>query len=59
MLKICGDSIYEPLETIFGQALTRVFPSEWKKRNIVPVHKKVTSKKYQKSLSSFSPSDLW
>ena len=59
MLKICGDSIYEPLETIFGQALTRVFPSEWKKRNIVPVHKKVTSKKYQKLLSSFSPSDLW
>ena len=41
MLKICGDSIYEPLETIFRQALlTGVFPSEWKKGNIVPVHKK-------------------
>ena len=41
MLKICGDSIYEPLEIIFRQALlTGVFPSEWKKGNIVPVHKK-------------------
>ena len=41
MLKICGDSIDEPLEIIFRQALlTGVFPSEWKKGNIVPVHKK-------------------
>ena len=41
MLKICGDSIYEPLEIIFRQALlTAVFSSEWKKGNIVPVHKK-------------------
>ena len=41
MLKICGDSIYEPLEIIFRQApLTDIFPSEWKKGNIVPVHKK-------------------
>ena len=41
MLKICGDSIYEPLETIFRQALlTGAFPSEWKKGNIVAVHKK-------------------
>ena len=41
MLKICGDSIYEPLEIIFRQALlTGAFPSEWKKGNIVAVHKK-------------------
>ena len=34
ILKICGDSIYEPLEIIFRQALlTGVFPSEWKKGN--------------------------
>ena len=45
MFKICGDSIYEPLEIIFRQALlTGVFPSEWKKGKIIPVHKKVTSK---------------
>ena len=41
MLKICGDSTYKPLEIIFRQALlTCVFPSEWKKGNIVPVHNK-------------------
>ena len=41
MLRICGDSIYEPLEIILRQALlTGTFPSEWKKGNIVPVHKK-------------------
>ena len=41
MLKICGDSICVPLEMIFKQAvLTGVFPSEWKKGNIVPIHKK-------------------
>ena len=41
MLKICGDSICVPLEMIFKQALlTSVFPSEWKKGYIVPLHKK-------------------
>ena len=41
MLKIWGDSICVPLEMIFKQAvLTGVFPSEWKKGNIVPIHKK-------------------
>ena len=45
MLKICGESIYKPLELIFRQVfLTGVLPSEWKKGNIAPVHKKVTSK---------------
>ena len=44
MLKICSDSICLPSE-IFKQALlTGLFPSEWKKRNIVPIHKKVTNK---------------
>ena len=37
MLKICGSSIYKPLEMIFKQCIeTSVFPSEWKKANIVP-----------------------
>ena len=41
MLKVCGHSIYKPLEIIFNQCLeTGVFPSEWKKGNIVPIHKK-------------------
>ena len=41
MLKICGSFIYGPLELIFKEALsTGLFPSHWKKRNIVPIHKK-------------------
>ena len=41
MLKICGDTICKPLGLIFKQALTtNVFPSEWKKGNIVPCYKK-------------------
>ena len=41
MVKVCGPSIYKPLEIIFNQSLeTGVFPSEWKKGNIVPIHKK-------------------
>ena len=38
MLKICGSTIYRPLEIIFKEALsTGLFPSEWKKGNIVPI----------------------
>ena len=41
MLKICGPSIYKPLEMIFKQCIEAgFFPSEWKKVNIVPIHKK-------------------
>ena len=41
MLKVCGPSNYKPVEIIFNQCLeTGVFPSEWEKGNIVPVHKK-------------------
>ena len=41
MLKVRGPSIYKPLEIIFNQCLeTGVFPSEWRKGNIVPIHKK-------------------
>ena len=41
MLKIYGFSIYKSLEMIFKQCIgTGVFSSEWKKANIVPIHKK-------------------
>ena len=41
MLKICGSSIYGPLELIFKETLsTGLFPSNWEKGNIVPIHKK-------------------
>ena len=41
MLKICGESIHKPLESIFRASLNdEGFPSEWKKANVVPIHKK-------------------
>ena len=45
MLKICGDSICKPLNIIYKTCLrTGKFPLEWKKANIVPIHKKGESK---------------
>ena len=41
MLKMCGESIHKPLEYIFQASLNdERFPSEWKKANVVPIHKK-------------------
>ena len=41
MLKICGDSICRPLSIIFKTCLrTGIFPLEWEKASIVPIHKK-------------------
>ena len=38
---MCGSSIYKPLEIIFKQCIdTGVFPFEWEKGNIVPIHEK-------------------
>ena len=55
MLKICGDIICKPLELIFKQALTTdVFPSEWKKGNIVPCYKKDN----KQNLKNYRPASL-
>ena len=41
MIKICDTSIVEPLCLIFEKCLeTGIYPSMWKKANIIPVHKK-------------------
>ena len=41
MLKICGESISKPLEIISKSCIEKgQFPNEWKKANVVPVHKK-------------------
>ena len=41
MLKICGKTIFKPLECIVCEGLnTGLFPLEWKKANLVPVYKK-------------------
>ena len=40
-LKTCRKPIYRPLELIFNECMSnRVFASEWKKANAVPIHKK-------------------
>ena len=41
MLKICGESIHKPFESIFRASLNdEHFLSEWKKANVLPIHKK-------------------
>ena len=41
MMKIWDDSICKPLKLIFQSCLkSGKFPSEWKKANVVPIHKK-------------------
>ena len=41
MLQLCGNSICKPLELIFQQGMeSGSFPPEWKKWNVVPIHKK-------------------
>ena len=41
MIKICGNSLCKPLEMTFKSCIKKgEFPSEWKKPNVVPLHKK-------------------
>ena len=41
MMKICDDAIVEPLKMLFVNSVNQaVFPSRWKKANVIPVHKK-------------------
>ena len=55
MLKICDDTICKPIKLIFKQALTpSMFPSEWKKGNIVPCYKKGD----KQNLKNYSPVSL-
>ena len=59
MLKLCDKSIFKPLSIAFKSCLTqRIFPSEWKKTNVVLIHKeKTTSSVLQTTdLSLFSQS---
>ena len=44
MLKICGPSICKPLDISFKSCLeSGIFPLQWKKANVVPIHKKMTN----------------
>ena len=41
MIKTCGDAITFPLKLIFKSMINKgVFPDDWKKSNVVPIHKK-------------------
>ena len=41
MIKICGNALCKPLEMTFKSCIKKgEFPSEWKKPNVVPLHKK-------------------
>ena len=46
--KICADSIAHPLTLIFQNSRTAgIFANDWKKANIVPIHKKMINKSFQ------------
>ena len=41
MIKICITSIYKPLRLTLNQFIENgVYPCEWKKANVVPIHNK-------------------
>ena len=45
MLKLYATSISKPLHILFNNSvINECFPNEWKKVNVIPVHKKVTNK---------------
>ena len=55
MLKLCGESISKPLEIIFKSCIEKgQFTNEWKKVNVVPVHKKGD----KKALRDYRPVSL-
>ena len=48
MIKICADSVAHPLTLIFQNSLVAgIFANDWKKANIVPIHKKMINKLFQ------------
>ena len=60
MKMVDGSAIYRQLEIIFKAALsTGLFPSEWKKGNMVPIHKKGDKQVLKKLPPRFITSNLW
>ena len=55
MLQLCGNLICKPMELISKQSMeSGSFPSEWKKGNVVPIHKKDD----KQCLSNYRPVSL-
>ena len=60
MGKICVDSICKPLKLIFQYCLeSGKFPSEWKKENVVPIHKKGDQQILKKLSANIITSYYW
>ena len=39
ILKICNDAVVEPTKIIFVRSVNHaVFPNQWKKANVIPIH---------------------
>ena len=56
MMIICDDAIVEPLKMLFVNSVNQVvFPSRWKKANVIPVQKK--NEKYIVNKACVAPSN--
>ena len=55
MIKLCGKAIVDPLRILFLSFLEEgVYPNDWKKSNVVPIHKKQSKNLiFTERLSSF------
>ena len=55
MLKLCGSSLIKPLSLLFNNCLRDgVFPNDWKKSNVIPMHKK----RNKEVISNYRPVSL-
>ena len=55
MIKICSTSICKPLRLIFNHCIdSGIYPCEWKKANVVPIHKKCD----KQTLKNYRPVSL-
>ena len=55
MLKLCTTSISKPLHILFNNSvISECFPNEWKKANVIPVHKKGDKQK----INNYRPMSL-
>ena len=59
MIKMCDESIVEPLCLIFEECLeSGAYPPQWKKANIIPVQKRVTERA-RKLSPDYAVANFW
>ena len=60
MIKICDASSFDPLCMIYEKGLEKgVYPSIWKRANIIPVHKKNSRQCKKNYRPNFATADFW